>query len=316
MKKKTWLPLLLVVVLMCSVIPSVAAFSDVRSHPLSDRITALQQNGVLIGELNGEFNPDGQLTYAAGLTMIVKGLDISLAKFKFIQAPKASDYYTYVEDEQWYSDTFVIAHVNGLDIPKDVKPDQLMTREQFAHHLMRAIETHGDYAYPMIFIVISDETDISPEFSNSVQKVLIAKFASLDQEGRFHPKSVLTRGDAASWLFDAIKFKDEAVIHVEDHDPLFDMELVSEVVNSDINKITVSAQAPHPGYGIRIASILFEGDQAVIFTETSLPDPDFMYPQVITEVTATVYVGSEYKPVLAKQWMEQPVQSEQISKLE
>lgn len=310
MKKKIWLPLLLSLALLCAVIPSAAAFSDVRSHPQADRISALQAKGILAGELGGGFNPDGSLTYAAGLTMIVKGLDVSLAKFTFIKAPQASDYYTYVEDGKWYSDAFIIAQVNGLDVPKDVKPNEPMTREQFAHHVMKAVETHGDYAYPMIYIIINDEADITPEYSNSVQKVLVTRIASLNDDGNFEPAANITRGVAAGWLHDAIQFKEEAIIVEQQPNPLFDMTITSEAVNADVNQITVTAQAPHPGYGMRISSILFEGDQAVTFTETVMPDPDMMYPQVIAEVQASAYVGSEYKAILAEQWMNQPVSAE------
>ncbi|MNV98802.1 hypothetical protein D3C71_1940940 [compost metagenome] len=57
---------------------------------------------------------------------------------------------------------------------------------------------------------------------------------------------------------------------------------------------------PHPGYGFRISSIAFEGDQAIIYTEPTLPDPDKMYPQVITTVQVTAYVDAAFKPVLAQ----------------
>lgn len=310
MNKKMWLPLLLSLALVCVVIPSAAAFSDVQSHPQADRISALQAKGIIAGELGGGFNPNGSLSYAAGLTMIVKGLDLSLAKFTFIKAPQASDYFTHVKDGQWYSDAFIIAQVNGLDVPKDVKPNAPMTREQFAHHVMTAIETHGEYAYPMIYIMINDEADIAPEYNNSIQKVLVTRIASLDDEGNFKPKMNIKRGEAAGWLHDAIQFKAEAIIIDQEPSPLFDLTLTSEAVNADVNKVTIAAQAPHPGYGMRIASILFEDDKAVIFTEPIMPDPDMMYPQVIADVQASVYVGSEYKPILAEQWMNQTVLSE------
>lgn len=62
--------------------------------------------------------------------------------------------------------------------------------------------------------------------------------------------------------------------------------------------MTVSAQAPNPGYGIRIASIRFDGGQAIVSVAVVRPKPGQMYPQVITEVSADTYVDEAYTAVL------------------
>src|SRR5690606_4829293 len=107
------------------------------------------------------------------------------------------------------------------------------------------------------------------------------------------------------WLHRALLFVQKASEQqipdeVAANHPLYDLSLSQSAVNEQVNAITVSAQAPHPGYGIRIASITFEGMTAVIHTEPVLPDPDMMYPQVITEVKATTYVDAQYEAVLAE----------------
>jgi len=80
---------------------------------------------------------------------------------------------------------------------------------------------------------------------------------------------------------------------------LTDLALKTERVNEDIVKVTVTAQAPHPGYGLEIANIAFEGKQAYISWRVVLPDPNMVYPQVITDVSAITYIPAGYEAVLA-----------------
>ena len=300
--KKPWL-LLMSFLLLFMVGQQVLAFSDTQTSKNADKIKALKEAGVIKGEGNEKFNPEGKLTYAAGISLIVRGLDISLARYQFIKAPLASDYYKNIKDNEWYSEAFINAQVNGLDIPKDVKYDQVMTREQFAHHLFRAVEANNQHAYIEIFVQIQDEKDITKAYMDSIQKLLISKIITLDSQQQFHPQTIITRGEAAAWLYEARKFvKNNAGAPNPDpqQNPLSEFTIQNKAVNGSINEITVSAQAPHPGYGIRIATIQFNGDQAVIYTEPIWPNPDRMYPLVISTVTAVTYVASNYKPVLAE----------------
>ncbi|HEY0827596.1 MAG TPA: S-layer homology domain-containing protein [Bacilli bacterium] len=301
--KKHGIMLVISALLLFTVGYTVLAFSDTQSAKNGDKIDALKDDGIIAGIGNDKFNPKGKLTYAAGISMIVKGLDVSLARFSFIKEPLASDYYTYVKDGQWYSNAFVIANVNGLDVPKDVKPEQIMTREQFAHHLFRAVEANNQHAYPEIFIEIKDEAQISKPYKDSIQKLLISKIVSLDSDQQFQPQTEMIRGEAAGWVYEARAFVHNTAGEPQSEpqpSPLTDITLTSKAVSDKVTEVTVTAQAPHPGYGIRITSIQFNGKEAIIHTEPILPDPDKMYAQVITEVTAVTYVGAEYKPVLAE----------------
>lgn len=306
MKKSLFL--LLSFVLLLTFSGAAWAFSDLQTNPHADKIRALQSKGILQGEADGKFNADGELTYAAGVSMLVRGLDLSLARFLFLKAPEAGDYFTKVKDGEWYTDAFIIAQVNGLDIPKDVDPYQSMTREQFAHHLFRAIEANGEHAYVMMYALIEDEADIAEEYRDSIQKLVVSKLISLDKENKFVPKAPIARGEAAAWLHDAIEFVRTAAEAPQPEplpNPLADLALTVNEVNGDVNEVIVTAQAPHPGYGIRISSIVFIDGEAVIYTEPILPDPERMYPQVVTEVKAVTYVGADFKPVLPQtEWPE------------
>jgi hypothetical protein len=309
--KKQWM-FVLSILLLFTLAGQAFAFSDTKSTKNEAKIKALQEAGILSGVGKDKFNPSGNLTYASGVSMIVKGLDVSLARFLFIKAPNASDYYTNVKDGAWYSDAFIIAHVNGLEIPKDVKPELNMTREQFAFHLFRAMEANGPHVYPLIFAEIKDAKDIHKAYEDSIQKLLVSNVITLDSQQKFNPKVLITRGDAAGWLYDAREFVKNTtqMPQPEQPNPLTNLTLVSKAISETINQITVSAQAPHPGYGIRISSIQFNGKEAVIYTEPVQPDPDKMYAQVITTVTDVTYVGSQYKAILAESVSVSPSTSE------
>lgn len=299
MRKRSILIMALVAMMLFTLGQTVWAFKDVKNDVNEQKISELKKLGILRGDKNDKFNPKGKLTYAEGVSLIVRGLKLNIDHIRFIKEPKASDYFPNLKDNAWYSQAFIIANLNGLEIPKTVKASDVMTREQFAHHLFKAMLTKGDYAFIEMFMLLEDEADVNKDYMDSIQKLLISKIITLDSSNKFYPKKAITRSDAAGWLYDAITFvKETTPIPDLPEQPPLALKLSVTAVNSEINKVTVSAQVPHPGYSIRIASISFEGDQAVIYVETVLPDPDRMYPQVITDVQVSTYVDAKLKPVL------------------
>ncbi|WP_127497675.1 protease complex subunit PrcB family protein [Paenibacillus glycanilyticus] len=301
MKLKAVLLLAMSMLLVFTLGQTVFAFSDTSKDPNKSKIESLEKQGVIKGEKGNKFNSNGKLSYAAGISMIVKAFDLNIDNIRFIKKPEVADYYPNLKNGSWYADAFIIAQYNGLEVPKNVKANDEMTREQFAHHLFKAITKKGDFAFIELYMTINDEKDINKDYMNSIQKLLISKIATLDKKNNFYPKQKITRGVAAGWLYDGLEFvKKTPTIPAEPApQPIQDLKLTVTSVNKDINKVTVSGQAPHPGYGLRVTSISFVDGQAIIKVETVQPDPNKMYPQVITEVSATTYVDAAYKPVLA-----------------
>ncbi|WP_308638961.1 S-layer homology domain-containing protein [Paenibacillus silvisoli] len=295
---------MMMTLLLLSLSQSVWAFSDTKSDPNEAKILELQKLGILSGGKDGAFQPKGKLTYAAGITMIVKGLGLNIDNIRFIKEPKVSDSFPKMKDDAWYANTFIIASLNGLEIPRDTDPSAIMTREQFAHHLMKCVLKKGDFAFIDLYVMLKDEKEVTPAYMDSIQKLLITKIAQLDSKEKFNPKAAITRSDAAGWLYGAIQFVKNTppIPPVEEPEPfpLYDVKLSVKAVNADVNEVTVSAQAPNPGYGLKIGSITFEGDKAIVQVVPVYPDKDKMYPQVITEVKAVTYVASGFKPVLAE----------------
>ena len=109
--------------------------------------------------------------------MIVKGMNLNIDTLRFIKQPLASDTYTNIPNDAWYAEAFIIAHYNGMDIPKDVNPNATITREQFGEMLVRALEKKGNFPLVKMFIQIKDEAQITPEYQGTLQRLLLYKIA-------------------------------------------------------------------------------------------------------------------------------------------
>jgi len=295
---KTKRSILLMMALMLTLVftPSVSAFTDVAGHSQAAKINELQKKGILNGNGKDQFNPNRPLTYADGISLLVKAFNININHIRFVKMPEATDSFPNLDNDAWYADAFIKAFYNGLDIPKNVKANDLMTREQFAHHLFKAVIKQGDFAFIELYMMFEDHDKVSEPYRDSVQKALISKWMTLDKE-LFNPSKAITRGDAAGAVFEALAFieKNKAFQPVS---PLDNVRLEQTAINEEVNKITITATVGHPGYGMKINSITFEDKTAFILIEPLLPDPDMVYPQVITDISVDTFISSQYKPEL------------------
>lgn len=303
MKKsyKGLLVFLSVLLLSLSAAGSAFAFSDIQKDPGRSYIEQLQKRGLLKGDGSGMFKPKSAITAEAAVSIIVNGFGLNIDNIRFIKEPQASDYFTKVKNDSPYAKAFIIANLNGLDIPRDINPGGKVTREQFAHWVFKAISAKGEYAWIEMYQTFKDENKVTKDYMDSIQKLLIGKIASLDTKGYFRPQDSITRSEAAVMLAKGLAFvKNTKPVTPPEQpaSPLTDVNLTSEAYGAEAVKATVSAQAPHPGYGIEIANIAFKDKQAIISYRVVNPDPDKMYPQVITTVKAFAYVSANYTPVL------------------
>jgi hypothetical protein len=316
LKRKPLMFLLLVASLCLSLAGSAFAFKDVGKDPEKSSIERLEKMGILKGYGKGNFSPAKSMNVASAVSLIVRGMELNIDNIQSIKKPKASDYYSKVNDNAWYAQSFIIAQFNGLDVPQNIDPAAQATREQFAHWLYKALSTKGEYAWIQMYVVMKDEKSIDPAYMESIQKLVISKIAKLDAGQTFRPKQPITRSEAAGMLDRAMEFVKNTK-PIEPVDPettvLSDIKLNSEKINDELVKVTVSATAPNPGYGIDISSVEFHGDQAIVNYRLILPKRGVMYIQKITEVTAVGYISSQYTPVLGKQEKSEPLSGDPVS---
>jgi hypothetical protein len=157
-------------------------------------------------------------------------------------------------------------------------------------------------------MAMQDEHLVNPDYMSVIQKMLIAKVATLDSEQQFHPKKKVTRLNSATMLYNAVHFvknhdnntpEQPKQVDRDDKDVTFETHKVNEVVN----QVTVSwGEKPHAGYRLSIKQITFDNDthKATVYYELHYPDPAALYAQVITEPKATSYVPSEYEVSLER----------------
>ncbi len=184
-----------------------SSFNDIAKVEGKDKIVSLQERGFISGVTATQFKPDQTLNAAQGVQMLVNSFQLSLAQFQFIKAPEASDSYTKVKDGVWYSDAFIIAAINGVEIPRDIDPAAKLTREQFTNYLMASMQIAGNL--PMFKIdpvAIADESKITPSYQGAIQRSLALKINELDDKGQFDPKQPVTRAEAAVMIYNALDY--------------------------------------------------------------------------------------------------------------
>lgn len=306
MKNIKWssvLTLLLIVALMTG--GSALAFNDIKDTAGKEEIMLLKEKGIISGITDKTFAPQGKLTYAQGITLIVKGFNLNINAMLFAKMPVASDYFTKVPNNAWYAKSLLYAQLNGLTLPKDLDPNKLMSREEFTNFLVEAINTTGDYPMIMMYAVIKDEADVSKEYMNSIQQALITKLASVDKDQKFYPKREITRAEAAVMLAKGIEFvamnKDNIITEPIIEFPDAEVSFTATAVTSAVYQVDVTwKQAPSPGHGIRVDRIEFQDKQALVFYSLHKPEEGRMHAQVLTDLKATTYVDVNYKIVLVQ----------------
>lgn len=186
---------------------SAAAFTDLNNVPDKEKIIALQNSGLIKGISASQFGPHIAISEAEGVQMIVNSLGLNLDLIRFVKEPKASDYFANANDSAWYSQALIIAAVHGLDLPADLKPGQKLTREEFTHQLIDAIEISG--RLPMIKPVVlefKDQDQVKADYSGSIQRALNYGVVQLDANGKFNPQQKITRAEAAVAISNALAY--------------------------------------------------------------------------------------------------------------
>lgn len=290
------LTLLMVIVIGMTFSGSALASKAVKGDSIHKAIPRAIEPKLVIGQ----YKSTHKITSASAISQIVKTVGLNLDHVRFVKQPKASDTFKKVKDNAWYAQAFVIANYYGLDIPKDINPSAKVSREQFSHWLYKAITAKGNYYWTMMLYDIKDSKDINSAYMNSIQSLLNAGIAQLDKNKNFRPSDSITHGEAADMLERTAKFIKGNEPDQPSRGNLYDVGLTSDkMANGDVLKVTVSAMAPHPGYGIEVSNVEYK-DGKVVISYRVIPPGKGIYPQVITEVKAVTYIPSNYQPVLGE----------------
>lgn len=184
-----------------------SSFTDLDKVAAKDKIISLQQSGIVSGITSELFAPQAAMSEAQGVQLLVNAFKLNLDLVRFVKEPKATDYFAKANNDSWYANALITAAVNNVELPKDLDPNATLTREQFTHQLIRAIETFGKL--PLInpvVVDISDNDQINVEYSGSIQRAINYGVIKLGADGKLNPKAQITRADAAEEIFNAIEY--------------------------------------------------------------------------------------------------------------
>ena len=278
---------------------SVYAFNDVTSDTQVQMLQALRDQGIVKGVSSNKFNPAGTLSEAQGIQMIVNTFDLSAGNEK-----------TELGNPKWYHAAYDAARAEGLSLPAIRDAEEALTREVFANLLFEGINTTGEYPVILLYNHIKDEQEIKPEYISSIQNLLNMKVISLGDEGQFRPHDTLTRMEAAEMVYEAREFIDRhgnggssdetpGTVPGSGQQAMIP-EVSSQTIDEKTVKVKISLELPNPGYGLEIKDVeLSKNGKAIIKYEIIQPDPNKMYPQVITERSAETNIPSGYTPEVA-----------------
>ncbi|WP_219836854.1 S-layer homology domain-containing protein [Paenibacillus sp. R14(2021)] len=218
---------------------SAASFKDIANVPSKDIIIAMQNGGMVKGVGAQQFAPYKSVSQAEGVALIVKALGLNLDLVRFDHKPKATDYFKNVSNNAWYSNAFIIAAVNGLDLPKDLMPNKKLSREAFTYQLIQAIEVSGKL--PMVKPVVvkfKDQDRVTKGYSAAIQRALNYGVVHLDAHGKFNPKKEISRADATVEISNALAYLKAHTAPVVDNKMITGQEavqLIKKVVGPRAN---------------------------------------------------------------------------------
>ena len=160
--------------------PAQTGFSDMAGHWAEDAVNHMRKLGIANGVGENKFNPEGNITVAEFVSLIVRAM----------RYDKADN----VSDDNWYSQTMAQASQNGLLTDKMLsEPERAITREEMAYVSAKAIgETISDFDIS----IYSDAGTVS-EFARAA--VGVASYHGIIEgmdDGTLQPLGNATRAQA------------------------------------------------------------------------------------------------------------------------
>ena len=177
--------------------PAAAAQKDdITGHYYEHDMRTLISKGIIAGNGNGVYAPNGNVTRAEFAAFIDRILGLTEANSTKSSKVIFSD----VSLGKWYTDSIHAAVQTGIvsGYPNGTfKPNNKITRQEMASLVDRALQFKGISAEkaPLTF---NDSRQINPVFYDSIQRLLSLKVISGD--GSFGPEVKATRGETAAVL--------------------------------------------------------------------------------------------------------------------
>lgn len=187
--------------LIITLLTGFSAFAtDVDGHWAEAYVKRLQSAGIMQGYEDGTFRPDGTVTRAEFVTMLVRlvydgtGLTAVLSDKPFADVSETDWYYPYVCAA--VQGGFVVADADGTFRPSDA-----ITREEMVVMITLALELSGGACD------FSDIPETYPHY-DAVSAAVEAGILTGYEDGTFRPLSTATRGETAAMVCRMIDYRE------------------------------------------------------------------------------------------------------------
>lgn len=179
-------------------------FKDINalSSLTSDSIRAIAARGIIVGKGAEQYDPQGKLTRAEFVQMLVKLFDLA--------DPSATSKLTDVKEGAWYYKAVASAEKLGIVQGKtdgSFGRNDVLTRQDMAALLHRALLVSG-YSLPQnekAVPAFTDEENISVYAKKEVEALKQAKVLVADANGSYGPKSPVNRAEAAVLIYNFLQ---------------------------------------------------------------------------------------------------------------
>lgn len=216
--------LVLAALVSVSTSASAADFYDVKGHWAEAAINNLADKGIVSGVDTNEFSPDGIVTRAQYLKMIMEVLDIGAGEFRqgeclearqdmwyasylqkaldcglipdemIFSCKKTVDYTVDENGNATYSKVIYSGAFNG-DLP--ITREEMAVLTQFCYQYSRTVLTNSVGGVQKT-VKFNDEAEFSEWAKNSIKQAASYGFIAGMEDGCFYPKSTATRAEAAT----------------------------------------------------------------------------------------------------------------------
>ncbi|MGE7857837.1 S-layer homology domain-containing protein [Bacillus sp. NPDC094064] len=180
-----------------------SAFKDVpKGHWSADAINAMAAQGIIVGVGNGLFGFGDDVTRAQVATFMVKakGLETGSTKTPFTDVPESSIYAKFIAAAEANK---IMA---GLGDNK-FGPDEKLTRAQMAQLLVNAYGFKADDNNKKTFNDIDGLSWATAK--SSIETLASLGIVAGEGEGKFNPNGVVTREQAAQFIYNAMTYSPE-----------------------------------------------------------------------------------------------------------
>ena len=178
---------------------NIKTFDDIDRHWGKQQIELLASKNMIAGKGNNMFDPDGQVTRAEFITMVVRKLNLPLSFNKVFNDADYNDwYFGYVNSGAQHNllpPTFV----------GNIEGNKPITREEMAYIVMRTYDFRLDNkkVYPSA-IFYKDSNEVSSWAKDNISRATQLKIIQ-GWNNNFMPKNNATRAESATMLYNLFR---------------------------------------------------------------------------------------------------------------